>query len=225
MVTAGGQGRRLGGRVPKQFLPLAGRPLVERCLALFHDHPAVDDLVLTLPAAAVAERGPELRRRFPRLAAVVPGGAERQDSVAAALEVALPEGALVAVHDAARPLFAAADLEPLLAAAAAVGAAAPAVAVSDTVAEVDPEGRVAAYPDRGRLRALQTPQVFRHRLLLEAHRAARAAGRRFSDDTQAVHAAGHPVALLPGRTTNLKITTGDDLALAEALLARAEAAP
>jgi len=223
VVSAGGQGRRLGGETPKQFLPLAGVPLVERCLALFHDHPAVDDLVLTLPEAEVTGRGPALRDRFPKLAAVIAGGGERQQSVAAALDLPLADDALVAIHDAARPLFDPADLDALLEAADRDGGAAPATPLSDTIAEVDDHDRIRAYADRSHLRAIQTPQLFRSRLIRDAHAHARATGSTHSDDTQVATAAGHAVTLLPGRTTNLKITTRDDLALAEALLATGRA--
>ncbi len=219
MVTAGGQGRRLGGETAKQFLPLAGVPLVERCLSLFHDLPAVDDLVLTLPPGEVEARAAAYRGRFPKLSAVIAGGAERQASVAAALALPLDGDALVAIHDAARPLFEPADLDALLATADRDGAAAPALPVSDTVVEVDGDARIRTYPDRSGLRAIQTPQVFRLGLIRSAHARARTHEELHSDDTRVTFAAGHPVTLLPGRATNLKITTRDDLALAEALLA------
>jgi len=192
--------------------------LVERCLALFQDHPAVDDLVLTLPEAEVTGRSPELRARFPKLVAVIAGGGERQQSVAAALDLPLADDALLAIHDAARPLFDPADLDPLLEAADQAGGAAPALPLTDTIAEVDDRDRLRAYPDRRHLRAIQTPQIFRYALIRDAH--ARARGEDHSDDTRVAFAAGHPVTLVPGRSTNLKITTRDDLALAEALLAR-----
>lgn len=225
MVTAAGAGRRLGGGTPKQFLHLAGVPLVERCIALFHDHPAVDDLVLTLPAAEVDERGAALQRCFPRLVAVIAGGEERQQSVAAALDLPLADGALIAIHDAARPLFDVTDLDPLLAVAEQTGAAAPAIPLADTIAAVDGEDRVVAYPERSCLRAVQTPQLFRFALIRDAHERARAKGEHYSDDTRIAAAAGHPVTLLAGLTTNLKITTRTDLTLAEALLAAREGEP
>ncbi len=199
--------------------------MVERCLALFHDHPAVDDLVLTLPAAEVGERGAALQRRFPRLVAAIAGGGERQQSVAAALDLPLADDALIAIHDAARPLFDAADLALLLAVAEETGAAAPATPLTDTIAAVDADGVITAYPERNPLRAVQTPQIFRFALIRDAHEQARAKGESYRDDTQVAAAAGHPAALLPGRPTNLKITTRADLALAEALLAARGRAP
>ncbi len=219
VVTAGGRGRRLGGETAKQFLPLTGVPLVERCLALFHDHPAVDDLVLTLPVNDIEQRGPRYRERFPKLSAVIAGGAERQASVAAALDLPLPDDALIAIHDAARPLFDPADLDALLEAADRDGGAAPALPLTDTVTEVNDRGQIHTYPDRRHLRAIQTPQIFRCDLIRTAHALARSRGESHSDDTQVAFTAGHPATLLPGRATNLKITTRDDLALAEALLA------
>jgi len=219
VVTAGGQGRRLGGETAKQFLPLAGVPLVERCLALFQNHPAVDDLVLTLPEAEVTGRGPALRDRFPKLAAVIAGGGERQQSVTAALGLPLADDALIAIHDAARPLFDPTDLDLLLETADRDGGAAPALPLSDTIAEVDDRDRLRAYPDRRRLRAIQTPQLFRFGIIRDAHAATQTGNQTYSDDTQVAAAAGHTVTLLPGRATNLKITTRDDLALAGALLA------
>jgi len=220
VVTAGGRGTRLGGETAKQFLPLAGVPLVERCLTLFHDHAAVDDLVLTLPEAEIEERSPALRARFPKLVAVIAGGRERQDSVAAALDLPLADDALIAIHDAARPLFNPTDLDLLLETADRDGGGAPALPLTDTIVEVDDRDRLRAYPDRRYLRAVQTPQIFHFGILRDAHEQARTGDETYSDDTQVAAAAGHTVTLLPGRATNLKITTRDDLALAEALLAR-----
>jgi len=192
---------------------------VERCLALFHDHPAVDDIVLTLPANEVERHAPTYRDRFPKLVAVIAGGKERQASVAAALDLPLADDALIAIHDAARPLFDPVDLDALLAVAERDGGGAPALPVTDTVAELDERGQLCAYPDRHHLRAIQTPQILRYGLIRAAHALARSHGESHSDDTCVAFAAGHPVTLLPGRATNLKITTRDDLALAEALLA------
>ena len=153
-----------------------------------------------------------------RVAGIVPGGAERQESVFQGLRAA-PPAELVAVHDGARPLISSSLIARCVEAAREHGAAAPALPVVDTLKRLDAEGRMRETVDRRSLVAIQTPQVFRRELLLEAHEAA--ARDRFTgtDDASLVERLGHPVFPVPSDLRNLKITTPEDLSLAEALLA------
>jgi 2-C-methyl-D-erythritol 4-phosphate cytidylyltransferase len=214
VVTAGGIGRRFGAALPKQFAPLAGIPIIEHCLRLFEDHPAIDDIVLTLPATERDERAGDLQQRYPKLRRVVVGGKSRQASVRAALSEPMAPDGLICIHDAVRPLAQSALLDALLAAAARDGGAAPALAIAETVAEVDGADWLVDHLDRARLRTLQTPQIFRYDFISQAHRAAAEADREYTDDTAIATAAGYPVRLVPGDPANLKITTPADLALA-----------
>ncbi|MGD2064540.1 MAG: 2-C-methyl-D-erythritol 4-phosphate cytidylyltransferase [Nitrospirota bacterium] len=221
-MTAGGAGRRFGSALPKQFVPLAGVPLLEHTLRLFENHPAIDDMVLTLPAGECERRATDLQKRYPKLRRVMPGGASRQTSVYSALSEPMDPEGLVCIHDAVRPLVPAALLDALLAAADRDGAAAPALPVTETVAETDGDGWVVRHLERTALRTLQTPQVFHYHVILRAHEAAAAGALEYTDDTSIAAAAGCAVRLVSGLATNVKITTPADLALAAHWLARSE---
>jgi 2-C-methyl-D-erythritol 4-phosphate cytidylyltransferase len=153
---------------------------------------------------------------------VLAGGPSRQASIRLALQEPMPADGLVCLHDAARPLFLAAGLEALLTAAATHGGAVPAIPLADTIAEVGDDGTLVRHLDRQRLRALQTPQVFRYDLIHAAHERAAAAGLELTDDTAVAIAAGHAVHLVAGDPTNIKITQAGDLAVAERLLEERE---
>ncbi len=225
LVPAAGSGSRLGSARPKPFVPLAGRPLLAHTLARLERVPLVEAIVVVVAEDQVEACRSEVIRPFglARVAAVVPGGAERQDSVRAGL-AALPDWAdVVLVHDGARPLVPPEVVEAVARAAAASGAATAAVRPKDTVR--DDAGRTL---DRARLWLVQTPQGFRPALLREAHVRAAADGHTGTDDASLVERLGRAVAVVPGSYRNLKITTREDLAVAEALLAEEaerEAAP
>ncbi len=217
VVVAAGEGRRLGGTEPKQFQEVAGRPLLVHALLPFEAHPWVDRIVVVLPPEKIEEWSARLPIRFGlhKVSAVVPGGARRRDSVRAGLEAAGAGGwrsdELVAVHDGVRPLLEPGLLDRLLHAAAESGAAVPVVPLNDTV--VRTAGREwGEVVERGNLRRVQTPQVFRAEWLLEAHDLD--PGRDVSDDAQLVWALGRPVILVAGDPGNLKVTDPRDLELA-----------
>ncbi|MFH1060459.1 MAG: 2-C-methyl-D-erythritol 4-phosphate cytidylyltransferase [Pseudomonadota bacterium] len=222
VVPAAGSGRRMGGGEPKQFLPLAGLPVLTRTLMAIQAAKAVDQMVLVAPPGLEDEtrRRCVQGRGLTKLMAVVAGGAQRQDSVAAGVEAAAELGAdWVLVHDAARPLASPALFGRVLAAAREHGAAIAACACVDTVKEAEPaDGRVVATRDRGRLWLVQTPQGFGLALLQEALAAARQRGLVATDEAGLVEALGREVRVVPGEAHNFKITTPADLALAGALL-------
>ena len=211
------------GSVDKVFVPLAGVPLIARTLRAFQACPAVSRLVLVL-ALENLERGRSLAAEggFGKVSAVCAGGPRRQDSVRLGLE-ALGECDWVAVHDGARPLVTQALIERALEAARETGAAVPALPIVDTVKETGASRSIVRTVDRGRLFAVQTPQVFRYDLLLRAHREIE---RDVTDDAAMLEALGLPVRVFPGERRNIKITTPEDLELAEAILStRARVAP
>ena len=219
VVPAAGQGRRMGADRPKQYLPLAGLPVLARTLARLHEAFPEARLCLCLdpddghfdPAWVPFS---DWRR--------VPGGVERVDSVRNALESIAPEAAeddLVLVHDVARPCVTVDDLSRLLAAIVddPVGGllAAP---VADTMKRDDGAGRVRVTEPRARLWHAFTPQGFRHGLLRRALNDALAGGVSVTDEASAVEAVGLSPRLVGGRRDNLKITHPEDLALAELVL-------
>lgn len=219
IVPAAGGGTRMAGALPKQYLPLAGIPLLARTLQALRASGRVQSLILVVPPGQEARCRTEILEPFGLHAdAVVPGGADRQASVFAGLS-RIPEGTdLVLVHDGARPFITTEVIQAAVSAAAAVGAAAVAVPVTDTIKVAGPDGSVKETPERGRLWAAQTPQVFRPALLREAHRQALQDGFRSTDDSSLVERLGHPVRLVPGSPENVKITTTADLALADHIL-------
>ncbi|MEV0426946.1 2-C-methyl-D-erythritol 4-phosphate cytidylyltransferase [Micromonospora sp. NPDC050495] len=215
LVPAAGAGVRLGPGAPKALRPLAGEPLLVHAVRRVAAAASVHTIVVAAPAADVEAVRALLAPVAP--VTVVPGGAERQASVAAAL-AAVPAGPqIVLVHDAARALTPPALVESVAAAVrAGHDAVIPVLPVVDTIKEVDTGERVLGTVDRSALRAVQTPQGFRRSVLAAAHEAA---GDPLTDDAGLVEKQGVPVFCVPGSELALKITRPFDLALAEYLLA------
>lgn len=215
----------MGGETAKQFLPLYGAPVLAHTLAVFDQAERIDSVIVVVSAEnmALCRRllGPESK-----VAALVTGGAERQDSVRAGLQALPPQAELVVVHDAARPLLLPAQLDAMLAEAARLhagdGAAAliMAVPVTDTIKVVGPERDVVETPDRRRLWAAQTPQVFSRDLLAAAYDQAQRNGWSGTDDAALVERLGRPVRVFAGSPENIKLTAPADRVLAEVILER-----
>jgi len=218
VIVAAGRGNRAGSEVPKQYRSIAGEPVIRPTLVAFLAHqqigavqPVIHPHDEDLFRAATAG----LKKLLPP----VWGGATRQASVRAGLEAlraTAPD--LVLIHDAARPFLTGALISRAIAAAKEHGAAVPAIAIADTVKKIDEQEVVTETLDRSRLRIVQTPQAFAFGLIIDSHRRAAAAGREdFPDDAALVEWAGHRVTVFAGETTNVKLTTNEDLARAEAL--------
>jgi 2-C-methyl-D-erythritol 4-phosphate cytidylyltransferase len=219
IVPAAGGGTRLAGSLPKQYLLLAGIPLLTRTLQALRASGCVDSLVLVVPPGDEQRCRGEILDPFGLTAeALVPGGADRQASVYAGLQRTPMGTDLILVHDGARPLISAVVIRAAVVVAAQAGAAVVAVPVTDTIKVAGPDGHVIETAPRGRLWAAQTPQVFRAALLRDAHARALQDGVRVTDDSALVERLGHAVRLVPGSPENLKITTAVDLALAEQIL-------
>ncbi|MDK2888183.1 MAG: 2-C-methyl-D-erythritol 4-phosphate cytidylyltransferase [Thermoanaerobacter sp.] len=224
VVVAAGRSERMGQGVNKQFLPLSGLPVLARSLRIFEEAEPVRGYVV-VAAEGDVERVDRLARRewgCRKLRGVVPGGGRRQDSVRNGLEALPPETEVVLVHDGARPLARVEDVLAVAREAARWGAATLAVPVKDTVKEAGSGGFVARTLPREVLWLTQTPQGFRFSLLVEAHRRAAAEKISATDDASLVEAMGHPVKLVPGSYRNIKITTPEDMVVAEALLEKGE---
>ena len=223
LIVAAGEGRRFGGSVPKQFLPLAGIPLLAHSLRALAIPGVVDGLVVAVPPGTEGRCRAEVvvPLALPIPVALVAGGAERQASVRAALDRVEPGVELVLVHDGVRPFVPRRDLEAVVAAARRHGAAILALPVRDTIKRAGADSPIPMVVEtipRHDLWAALTPQAFRRDLLARAHGAAD--GIEATDDATLVERLGHPVAIVPGWPGNLKVTRPEDLALAEALLAR-----
>jgi len=224
IVVAAGQGSRIGGELPKQYQPIAGVPMVLRALRPFTAHADVAQVVLVIPAED-ARRPPDFLAELSGSGlTLVAGGAERRDSVAAGLAALRPECTVVLVHDAARPFVASSVVDAVIRHARQGDGAIAAVPLTDTVKEASadhPELIERTLP-RERLWRAQTPQGFPRAVLARAHALAVRDGRPATDDAALVEALGVAVHLVPDSPRNLKVTTADDLALAE-LLARGPA--
>lgn len=221
IVAAGGTGVRMGGRVPKQYLPLGGVPLLVHTLRALARAPSVLGIVVAAPGDRVQSTLAVLRRhRVPKLSGVVAGGAERQESVWLALQAVPPGSRWIVVHDAARPFIDPALVDRVLAAAARPGAATCGLPVRETVKRVR-QSMVEATLDREGLWLIQTPQAFRRTVLEEAHAKARRDGYSGTDDAVLVERLGGQVAVVPGSPRNLKITTPADLETARLWMRRA----
>ena len=221
IVPAAGSGNRMGRELSKQYLALGGMPLLVHTLNVFERCPVVDALLVVVPPSDVEAVRTEMLPRWSlkKLAGIVPGGKERQDSVRAGIEALDRETELVVIHDAVRPFITVELIENCIRAAAEEGAATVGVPVKDTVKEVGADGRVTRTCDRNLLWLTQTPQAFRRDIIENAHRAAVRDGYRGTDDTSLVERLGIAVRMIRGDYGNIKITTPEDLVIAEALLA------
>jgi 2-C-methyl-D-erythritol 4-phosphate cytidylyltransferase len=219
ILPAAGQSSRFKDKEKKPFAQLDGRAVWLRSAELFVTRTDVCQCIIV-----IAQADQELfRRRYgPNLAfmnvQIAEGGAERFDSMANALALVKPEAEFVAIHDAVRPCLSEELIDSVFAKAEKTGAALLAVPVSDTVKRVDAQQQVQETLSRKGLWLAQTPQVFRREWLVAAYANRGKVGQEITDDTQLIEAAGHAVHVVTGATTNVKITTKADLALAEAVL-------
>lgn len=223
VVVAAGRGTRLGAGTRKQYQPIAGVPMVLRALRPFASHPDVAHIVLVLPPEDAASP-PEFLRGLGGGLTVVGGGPARADSVAAGLAALSPACTTVLVHDGARPFVEREVIDAVIAHARAGEGAVAAVRVSDTLKEAAPDDatRVARTVPRDGLWRAQTPQGFPRAVLERAHAAAGRHAPSTTDDAALVERTGVAVRLVPDSPRNMKVTTPEDLALAELLARRGE---
>ncbi|MDQ0116394.1 2-C-methyl-D-erythritol 4-phosphate cytidylyltransferase [Paenibacillus harenae] len=222
VIVAAGSGTRMGTKESKQYLQLADKPILVHTLELFERMDAVKETVLVVGADDVKRCQEWVSHYgFAKVTAVLAGGKERQHSVHIGLKAITAEW--VMVHDGVRPLVSAEAVQRCCETAERSEAAVLAVPVKDTIKQVDEAGVITATPDRRSLWAIQTPQAFRHALLLDAHEQAEAAGFIGTDDAMVVERTGAKVTVAEGEYTNIKITTPDDLPWAEFLLAKRRA--
>jgi 2-C-methyl-D-erythritol 4-phosphate cytidylyltransferase len=209
IIPAAGVGMRLGADVPKQFLMLGGMSILHRTVHALNGVDRIVQIVIAID--------PGYKTMVPSSGRIrtVDGGSERQHSIANALETITEADAIVLVHDAVRPFADHALIRRVGEAAELHGAAIPVVPVTDTIKVVADDGNVARTLDRSTLRAAQTPQAFRVDLLRKAYAHARETGFAGTDDASLVEAHGVPVHTVDGDVRNLKITTQEDLRLAQ----------
>jgi 2-C-methyl-D-erythritol 4-phosphate cytidylyltransferase len=221
IIVAAGEGRRIGGSIGKSFLPIAGRPLVLRTLDRFFSARSIEKVILVVAgeeqrrSQALIETDPVLSHRA---WALQTGGASRQESVRRGLEQLEPDCEIVVIHDGARPFVSSLLIDRCVEEAHRKGAVVVGMPVKDTIKVVSPEHWVQATPVRNTLWEIQTPQVFRKEIIVEAHQRGMQEGIEGTDDAMLVERIGQAVFLLEGERTNIKITVPEDILLAEALV-------
>jgi len=220
IIPAAGIGARMHADRAKQMLELGGVPVLVHTLRRFQECDAVDQVILVLqPNLTSNALGLVSRYNLTKVARVVGGGPERQDSVYRGLQVVSEENAgIIIVHDAVRPFVRPDEIRSVIERASSTGAALMALAATDTIKQVK-SGRVARTLDRRRIYYAQTPQAFRYSLIRDAFERAYAEGFMGTDESQLVERFGHRVSVVEGSPINVKITRPFDLRLAEAIQA------
>jgi 2-C-methyl-D-erythritol 4-phosphate cytidylyltransferase len=221
IVLAAGAGRRIGGNTAKVFLPLAGRPLLLRTLDRVFSARSIEQVVLVVAGNEVRRCETLLRadtalRGLPWLLQI--GGATRQQSAKRGLEKIRSDIDIVMIHDGARPLVSASLIDRCVEAAEDKGAVVVGLPVRDTIKMVSEDRRIQSTPERSSLWEIQTPQVFKRELIVDAHERAERDGVEATDDAMLVERLGKPVFIIDGERTNLKITVPEDVWLAESLI-------
>ncbi len=223
VIAAAGLGRRMQQDTPKTYLRLGGKPILSHTLEVFEKVPEVHEVLVVVHPEDLELCQREVIDPTPlkKVLRLVPGGKERQDSVYNALKVLRKEAEsleIILVHDGVRPFVTPSLISQVVAAARRHGAAVPGVPCQDTLKRVNPKGEVLETVDRRELWQVQTPQGFRAALLWQAYQEAMSRQFYATDEAALVEALGKTVVMVPGSFLNLKITTPDDLQLAEAIL-------
>jgi 2-C-methyl-D-erythritol 4-phosphate cytidylyltransferase/2-C-methyl-D-erythritol 2,4-cyclodiphosphate synthase len=213
IIAAGGRGARFGGPQPKQLALLAGRPILQHSVSAFLNSSHVHEVVVALPEEVVADP-PAYLRGTAKPVQVVAGGARRQDSVARGFAAVSPATDVVIIHDAARPLVSDQVIARTIGAAAESGAAIAALKAHDTLKRAGADGVIVETLPREEVFLAQTPQAFRVAVLRDAL----AIGGDATDEATLAERAGHQVRVVDGDPRNLKVTTPEDLAMAEGLM-------
>lgn len=225
IVLAAGQGKRMHTTVQKQFLEIGGYPVLYYSLKCFQDSPVITDIILVTGKEDVAYCKEHIVALygFDKVREIVPGGKERYDSVYAGL-LACPDADYVMIHDWARPFLSQEILERCMEKVRLHGACVVGMPTKDTIKIADEEGFVAATPDRKLVWTIQTPQVFAYPLIRSAHESVRKKDMTaITDDAMIVEQEAEvKVTLVEGSYRNIKITTREDLLVAEAFLASAQ---
>ena len=220
IIPAGGAGQRLKSHVAKQYLLLDALPVLVHTLKVFQESPVVDEIILVLPQDDVVHVRQDLIEKYgmSKVVAVVAGGRERQDSVKNGLDAIQGNAGLIIVHDAVRPFVTDQMIGRVVAAARACGAAVTGVQVKDTVKATKDDHMIQSTVPRENLWLTQTPQAFRFDILKDAYRRAYEENFYGTDDAALVERTGKEVKMVEGSYDNIKITTREDMLVAEAFM-------
>ena len=223
VIVAAGKGRRMGTKVSKQFLPLRGKEILAHTVECFEASEDVDEIVLVTGEESLGDVE-EMKREYgwKKITAITAGGKERQDSVRNGLEKLSPKTEIVLIHDGVRPFVTKTMIRESAREAKKMGACIIGVPAKDTIKVCSAEGIALNTPDRSTLWQIQTPQTFRKDLILSAYEQAEREGFRGTDDASLAEHSGFAVKVIMGSYRNIKITTKEDLIMAEAFLEEEE---
>lgn len=221
IIVAAGNSTRMGTITSKQFIPLLGKPAISYTLNAFEAADSIDEVVVVCRECDMQQiKNIAETEKCKKVAGYVLGGATRSESVKAGICAASDKTTHFAIHDGARALILPCDIDRVVSAATETKAAALGVPVTDTIKVVDEEGYILSTPNRSTLRGAQTPQVFQKELYLSA--LDKTQGADFTDDCALVETVGAKVKIVDGDYTNIKLTTMQDVPLAEGILIRRE---
>ena len=219
IVLAAGQGKRMHSKIQKQFLEIGGKPILYYSLCCFQESSLIEDIILVTGSDMIDYCKEEIVKKFgfTKVCKVIAGGKERYDSVYAGL-LGCTDCDYVFIHDGARPFISERIINEGIKFAEIYGAAAPGVMPKDTIKVKNEKNFSVDTPNRANLVSIQTPQVFKFDEILECHEKIRYNGEMVTDDTMVVEKYGYSVYLYDGEYTNIKVTTPEDLILAERLI-------
>lgn len=220
IILAGGKGKRMRSAISKQFIDIKGKPIIYYTLKKFSENKKIDNIIVVLPEDEVKYFKENILKKYElRINKIVIGGKERQDSVYNALKSLKNSSTdIVLIHDGARPFISERIINEGIKFAEIYGAAAPGVMPKDTIKVKNEKNFSVDTPNRANLVSIQTPQVFKFDEILECHEKIRYNGEKVTDDTMVVEKYGYSVYLYDGEYTNIKVTTPEDLILAESLI-------
>ena len=217
VIPAAGAGKRMNSK--KQFLELNGRPVLDITVSVFDECQAIDDIIVVVAKEDIGSTKDLLKERK-KVKSIVAGGAERQDSVYNGIKAIIPESEedIVVIHDAARPLITKDIISKAVTEAKVSKAVVVGIPSKDTVKTVSPENIIMETLDRASIWLVQTPQVFHCSVIKQAYERAQRIKYKATDDSKLVERMGISVKMIMGSSENIKITTKEDLAMAEAIL-------
>ena len=220
IILAGGKGKRMNSSISKQFIEIKGKPIIYYTIKKFNDNKKIDNIVVVLSQEEIEYFKENILKKYDlKVDKIVIGGAERQDSVYNGLKsLENTETDIVLIHDGARPFISDRIIEDGIKYASIYGACAPGVMPKDTIKIKEKNNFSIDTPNRETLVAIQTPQIFRFREILECHKKVKMDKVVVTDDTMVVERYGTKVYLYDGEYTNIKVTTPEDLILGEKLI-------
>ncbi|WP_133016766.1 2-C-methyl-D-erythritol 4-phosphate cytidylyltransferase [Clostridium cuniculi] len=220
IILAGGKGKRMNSSISKQFIEIKGKPIIYYTIKKFNDNKKIDNIVVVLSQEEIEYFKENILKKYDlKVDKIVIGGAERQDSVYNGLKsLENTETDIVLIHDGARPFISDRIIEDGIKYASIYGACAPGVMPKDTIKIKEKNNFSIDTPNRESLVAIQTPQVFKFREILECHEKVKMDKVVVTDDTMVVERYGTKVYLYDGEYTNIKVTTPEDLILGEKLI-------